>query len=99
LVGFGGILVEAIRDVSLRMLPVSENDAHEMLAELRSKVLLGSFRGSKERDIEALVRAICGLSEIFTAYRQFFADLEVNPLIVGAKGEGVWAVDVRPVWR
>jgi len=99
LVGFGGILVEAIRDVSLRMLPVSENDAHEMLAELRSKVLLGSFRGSKERDIEALVRAICGLSEIFTAYRQFFADLEVNPLIIGAKGEGVWAVDVRPVWR
>ena len=99
LVGLGGILVEALRDVSLRMLPVSEGDAHEMLSELRSKVLLGSFRGEKVRDMDALVRAICGLSEIFTTYSPFFADLEVNPLIVGAKGEGVWAVDVRPVWR
>ena len=78
---------------------VSEGDAHEMLSELRSKVLLGSFRGEKVRDMDALVRAICGLSEIFTTYSPFFADLEVNPLIVGAKGEGVWAVDVRPVWR
>ena len=98
-VGLGGILVEAMRDVSFRMLPVSDVDAREMLDELRGKAILGAFRGSAPRDIDALVKAICGLSEIFARHRDHLADLEVNPLIVGAEGEGVCAVDVRPVWR
>jgi acetyltransferase len=88
-----------MRDVSFRMLPVSDVDAREMLDELRGKAILGAFRGSAPRDIDALVKAICGLSEIFARHRNHLADLEVNPLIVGAEGEGVRAVDVRPVWR
>ncbi len=98
-VGLGGILVEAVRDVSFRMLPVSPDDAQEMLDELRGKSILGAFRGAAPRDIDALVKAICGLSDIFASHRNHLADLEVNPLIVGAEGEGVRAVDVRPVWR
>jgi len=98
-VGLGGVLVEAMQDVSFRMLPVLEEDAKEMLGELRGKAILGAFRGAKPRDTEALVKAICGLSDIFASHREFLADLEVNPLIVGAKGEGVRAVDVRPIWR
>ncbi|MBK19242.1 MAG: hypothetical protein CMM52_10460 [Rhodospirillaceae bacterium] len=98
-VGLGGILVEAVRDVSFRMLPVSEDDAREMLDELRGKSILGAFRGAAPRDVDALVKAICGLSDIFAQYRNHLADLEVNPIIVGAEGEGVRAVDVRPVWR
>jgi len=98
-VGLGGVLVEAMRDVSFRMLPVSDVDAREMLDDLRGKAILGAFRGSAPRDIDALVDAICGLSEVFARHRNHLADLEVNPLIVGAEGEGVRAVDVRPVWR
>ena len=98
-VGLGGVLVEAMQDVSFRMLPVLEEDAKEMLGELRGKAILGAFRGAKPRDTEALVKAICGLSDIFASHREFLADLEVNPLIVRAKGEGVRAVDVRPIWR
>ena len=98
-VGLGGILVEAVRDVSFRMLPVSPDDAREMLDELRGKAILGAFRGAAPRDIDAMVKAICGLSDIFASHRNHLADLEVNPLIVGAEGEGVRAVDVRPVWR
>jgi acetyltransferase len=98
-VGLGGILVEAMRDVSFRMLPVSEADGRDMLDELRGKAILGEFRGAPARDVDALVTAIRGLSDLYLDHRQHLADLEVNPLIVGAVGEGVRAVDVRPVWR
>jgi acetyltransferase len=98
-VGLGGILVEAMGDVSFRMLPVVEADGYEMLDELRGKAVLGAFRGAPARDVDALVKAIRGLSDLYLEYRQHVSDLEVNPLIVGAAGEGVWAVDVRPVWR
>ena len=98
-VGLGGVLVEAMRDVSFRMLPVSEEDGREMLEELRGKAALGAFRGAPARDVDALVTAIRGLSDLYLDYRQHLADLEVNPIIVGAEGEGVRAVDVRPVWR
>ncbi|MPY69054.1 MAG: hypothetical protein GEU92_03095 [Alphaproteobacteria bacterium] len=95
--GLGGVLVEAMRDVSLRMLPITEGDARAMLDGLRGKALLGAFRGTPARDVDALVRAMCGLSDIFLAHRNHLADLEVNPLIVLAEGAGVRAVDVRPV--
>jgi acetyltransferase len=95
--GLGGVLVEAMRDVSLRMLPITEGDARAMLESLRGKALLGEFRGTPARDVDALVRAMCGLSDIFLAHRNHLADLEVNPLIVLAEGAGVRAVDVRPV--
>jgi len=98
-VGLGGILVEAMRDVSFRMLPVNEADGREMLGELRGKAVLGAFRGAPARDVDALVTAIRGLSDLYMDHRQHLVDLEVNPLIVGAAGEGVRAVDVRPVWR
>ena len=95
--GLGGVLVEAMRDVSLRMLPITEGDARAMLGSLRGKALLGAFRGTAARDVDALVRAMCGLSDIFLDHRNHLADLEVNPLIVLAEGAGVRAVDVRPV--
>ena len=98
-VGLGGVLVEAVRDIAFRMLPVTDEAARDMLNELRGKTILGKFRGAPPRDIDALVGAICGLSKIFAQHRKFLADLEVNPLIVGAEGEGVRAVDIRPVWR
>lgn len=98
-VGLGGIMVEAMQDISLRMLPVDAATAREMLDELRGKALFGPFRGQPARDMDALVKAICGLSDIFLSHRNSLADLEVNPIMVGAEGEGVRAVDVRPVSR
>ena len=97
--GLGGVMVEAMRDVAFRMLPVTEDDAAAMLDELQGKALLGEFRGRPARDVEALVAAMVGLSGLFLDHRDCLADLEVNPLIVGALGEGVRAVDVRPVFR
>ncbi len=97
--GLGGVLVEAIRDVSFRMLPVYEAEACAMLDELRGKAVLGAFRGAPARDIDALAKAICGLSRFYETYREHLSDIEINPLMVLAEGEGVRAVDIRPVWR
>jgi acyl-CoA synthetase (NDP forming) len=97
--GLGGVIVEAMRDIAFRMLPLTTADAEAMLDELRGKALLGEFRGRPARDIEALTTAMVGLSALFLDHRTHLADLEVNPLIVGAVGEGVRAVDVRPVFK
>ncbi len=98
-VGIGGVAVEAMQDISLRMLPVNRKTAQEMLEELRGKSLFGEFRGRPERDIEALIDAMCGLSDLFCAHRNHLADLEINPLMLGEKGQGARAVDVRLVTR
>ena len=55
------------------------------------------FRGGPPGDRDALVRAICGLSKFYLDHRPWLADLEINPLMVLAEGDGVRAVDVRPV--
>jgi succinyl-CoA synthetase beta subunit len=60
------------------------------------KVLEG-VRGQKPRDIDALVKAMVGLAEIFAAHRNDLSDLEINPIMVRAQGQGVAAVDVRLV--
>ncbi|MEA2987663.1 MAG: hypothetical protein QOG83_374 [Alphaproteobacteria bacterium] len=96
-VGAGGILVELVKDVALRLLPVGSHDARAMLGELKAAKLLGGFRGRPAADVDALVKAICGLSDFFLDHRHLLSDLEINPLIMLTQGRGVRAVDVRPV--
>lgn len=97
MVGLGGIFVEVLKDVSIRLLPVDASEARKMVQELRGYKILQGVRGQGTRDIEALIKAMVGLSEIFAAYRNHLSDMEINPLIVGATGAGVAAVDVRLV--
>lgn len=99
IVGVGGVFVEALNDVAIRLLPVDEEIAREMLLSLRAKSLLGAFRGKPPRDVAAVSRAVAGLSRLFLDHREWLSDLEVNPLIVLAEGEGARAVDVRAVPR
>ena len=97
--GLGGILVEAIGDVALRLLPVDEDEAKAMLSELKGRAILGPFRGRAPRDEAAIARAMAGLSRIFLDHRPHLTDLEINPLIALEDGHGVRAVDVRVVRR
>jgi acyl-CoA synthetase (NDP forming) len=97
LFGAGGILVELVKDVAFRLLPVTPEDARAMIAETKVSKLLAGYRGKPAADTDALVKAICGLSDFFLEHRHALADLEINPLIVGAAGQGVRAVDIRPV--
>ena len=95
--GLGGILVEAMRDVAFRLLPVTPGAARAMVDALRGKAVLGAFRGRPARDMDALVDAMCGVSALFLDHRIWLSDLEVNPLMVLEEGRGVRAVDVRPI--
>jgi acetate---CoA ligase (ADP-forming) len=97
MVGLGGILVEVLKDVAIRLLPVDEAEARRMLQELRGFKVLEGVRGQVPRDIDALVKAMVGLSDIFAAQRNHLTDLEINPLMVRGQGRGVAAVDVRMV--
>jgi acetyltransferase len=97
IVGLGGIFVEVLHDVAIRLLPVDEREAREMLKELRGYKILEGVRGQPPRDVEALVKCMVGLSEIFAAHQNYLSDLEVNPLMVRSRGQGAVAVDVRLV--
>jgi acetate---CoA ligase (ADP-forming) len=97
--GFGGVLVEAIGDVAFRLLPVQPEDVSEMIGELRAKALLGAFRGAPPRDVDALIACVTGLCDAYLDMRDTLSDIEINPLMVGAAGEGVCAVDIRAIPR
>jgi acetyltransferase len=97
--GLGGVMVEALDDVAVRLLPVYEAAAEEMLRSLRAARLFDNFRGRSARDVAAAARAMAGLSRLFLDHRPFLADLEINPLTVLGEGDGVRAVDVRAVPR
>jgi acyl-CoA synthetase (NDP forming) len=99
LVGLGGIQVEAMRDVAIRLLPVDAQAANEMVASLRGASLFGAFRGRPARDVDALVQAMTGLSRLFIDQRGWMSEIEINPLMVLAAGHGVRAVDVRMMER
>ena len=97
MVGLGGIFVEVLKDVSIRLLPIDEREAREMLKELRGHKVLDGVRGQGPRDVDALVKAMVGLSDIFAAHRDHLSDMEINPIMVRAQGRGAAAVDVRLV--
>jgi acetate---CoA ligase (ADP-forming) len=103
LLGLGGVMVEALGDVALSLLPVSEATVLEMLDGLRGAALFGTFRGQKPRDVAALARNVVALSQVFLEERGWISDLEVNPIMVGpedaGEGGGVRAVDVRVIRR
>ena len=95
--GFGGVTAELLKDVSIRLAPVNENVAREMLTSLRGAPLLGQFRGRPVRDMDALVSAITTLSQLYLEHRDWISEIEINPLIVLERGCGVRAVDIRVV--
>jgi acetate---CoA ligase (ADP-forming) len=91
--GFGGIFVEQLRDVALRVPPIDHADAAEMIAELRGAAILSGARGRPPADTKALADAIVRLGALADAHRQSLRALDINPLLVLEEGHGVVAVD------
>jgi len=92
--GLGGIYVEVLKDVSFRMCPVTPNEAREMIDEIRAHALLRGVRGEAPADIDAIVDAICRVSALAMEFSDI-SELDINPLIVGERGSGAIAADVR----
>ena len=99
MVGMGGIFVELLKDVSLRIAPVNHREAKDMVSELQTAQMLSGFRGKKERDIEALLDAIVAASRIGADLGSDLVELDINPLFVLPKGQGVVAGDALVVLK
>jgi acyl-CoA synthetase (NDP forming) len=95
-VGLGGIWVEALADTQLRLLPVTPQDARDMLTSLRAAKLLQGFRGSPPVDLDRLARVIAAIGDAALALGASLAALEVNPLWV--RGDDIEALDALAVW-
>jgi len=90
--GLGGVLVEVLKDVSFRLVPVAPRDAAEMVREIKGYALLTGYRGQEPVDIPALERIIVAVSDFIEANPRV-SELDLNPLI--ASGDGIVAVDAR----
>ena len=84
--GPGGVLVEIANQANVRLGPVTEAQAREMLQKTSAGKLLAGVRGNPPCDIDAAASAIAAFSRFGAAHVDTFAALEINPLIVGLKG-------------
>ncbi|HUZ52615.1 MAG TPA: acetate--CoA ligase family protein [Streptosporangiaceae bacterium] len=94
-VGLGGIWVEVLSDIALRVLPVGPDEVIAMLGELRGAPLLRGARGRPPADLDALARVIGGIADAALSLGDSLRSLEVNPLWVN--GEQIEALDVLVV--
>lgn len=92
--GLGGIYVEVLKDVSFRIVPLSQEDAHEMVQEIHAFPILRGVRGEAEADIEAIERSLLILSQLALDFPQI-VEADINPLLAKPRGEGVVAIDAR----
>lgn len=91
MLGVGGVLAEAVADVAFRLVPVTRVDAEDLIDDLRTRALLGPFRGEPPVDRAALVDVLVGLSALAESDGDVVS-ADVNPLIVAAGGVPI-AVD------
>lgn len=96
--GLGGTLVELLKDVSLRVVPVSEQDIREMIAEVKGYRVLEGFRSGKKSDIESLVEVIGKVARL-TLDDDCILEMDLNPVMVLEEGRGSTVVDARILRR
>jgi len=95
--GLGGIFVELLKDVSLRIAPVNEKEAMAMIREIHGFKMLTGVRGGARGDIKALAKTIERVSSLAMALGPRLKELDINPLIVLPDGQGVKVADALVV--
>lgn len=98
--GLGGIHVETLRDVSLRALPITRDDALAMVRELRAFAILDGARGRAPVDLDSIADALCALAGFALRAGDSLDSAEINPLIARPRADGgCVAVDALVVGR
>ena len=97
--GLGGTLVEVIDDVSFRVAPFGEAEAHRLVAETRAGAVLRGARGKGPYDVAALVAALARLSVFAAQHGDRIDSAEINPFVVLPEGRGAIALDAVIVTR
>ena len=92
--GLGGILVEVLRDVSFRIVPLTKRDAQEMIREIKGYPILEGYRGQTPVDIGVLEDLLLRVSH-FVEHHPAIKELDINPIL--AYSDGALAVDARVI--
>ncbi len=92
-IGSGGILVEILKDTQTLIIPAQREQIENAILSLKSAPLLQGYRGKAKADLRATVDAIIAIQAYAISQSNSLVELDVNPLLLCAKGEGVFAAD------
>lgn len=92
--GLGGVYVEIMKDVAFKALPISKLEAENLVKEIKSFPLLTGVRNQKPKDIANIIDVILKIANLIENVSEI-TDIEINPLVVFEKNQGVKALDVR----
>jgi acetate---CoA ligase (ADP-forming) len=92
--GLGGIFVEVLKGVTMRVAPINERTAREMIDEIRGAALFRGARGTAPADVESLARVIANVSLLLTRHPEITL-LDINPMRAFGPGAGCAALDVK----
>jgi acyl-CoA synthetase (NDP forming) len=92
--GLGGILVEVLKDVSFRIVPLTKRDAREMIKELKGYPILEGYRGQEPANTEVLETILLKVSD-FIEGKPEIKEMDINPIF--AYSDGALAVDARVI--
>ncbi len=95
--GMGGINTEIFKDISFRVLPITKEDAREMIEDLRGKQLLKGFRGVEAVDIDMLCTALVNIGDLGTDMAAYYESIDFNPVI--AYPHDYYVVDAKIILK
>jgi len=96
--GLGGIFVEVLKDVSFRVAPLTPVDADEMIREIKAYRILEGYRGMPPRDLEAIKDILLKTSKLMLEVEEI-QDIDLNPVMVFARGKGAKIADARIILK
>ena len=99
MLGLGGVMVEAVRDAVLAPVPLDHEEALALIHRLKGRAVFGPYRGMPPADTEALANLMVKLSQFAFDHADDVAEVDLNPVIVHAKGDGITVVDALIVKR
>ena len=99
MLGLGGVMVEAIRDAVLAPVPLDHEATLALIHRLKASAVFGSYRGMPPADTEALADLIVKLSQFAFDHADDLAEVDLNPVIVHARGDGITVVDALIIKR
>jgi len=94
--GLGGIFVEVLKDVTFRIAPITDDEAREMITEVKAYPLLKGYRNTPPADIDAIVKILLSTSNLVTEHEEI-KELDLNPVMVYRKGAKT--VDARIIFE
>jgi acyl-CoA synthetase (NDP forming) len=99
MVGLGGIHVEVLKDVAFAPVPLGPDEALELIGQLKGAALLDGVRGEQPADKAALAQLMAALSRFAADHAEAISEIDLNPVIVHAAGDGLTVVDALIVKR